>query len=94
MTYSQTLTRQTAIASINFYQNHISPHKGFSCPHRQYHGGLSCSEQVKQFLQYHSLGLALHLSLSRLRECSAASQSLRQTQVQGGCIVIPCCLPI
>ena len=37
-----------AVCSSVIYQKVISPVKGFSCAHRCRHGGLSCSEYVKQ----------------------------------------------
>jgi putative component of membrane protein insertase Oxa1/YidC/SpoIIIJ protein YidD len=40
----EALIGRSAIASLNTYQKYLSPHKGFSCPHRLAYGGDSCSE--------------------------------------------------
>jgi putative component of membrane protein insertase Oxa1/YidC/SpoIIIJ protein YidD len=82
---------QTAIASLNLYQQHLSPRKGFSCPHRLLHGKDSCSDYVKQILLTQDLGAALRLAPTRFKDCKAAAQAL---QGSGGCIVIPCCIPL
>ncbi len=85
------LTTRTAIASLNLYQKHLSPRKGFSCPHRLLHGKDSCSDYVKQILLTQDLWAALQLAPSRFKDCKAAAQTL---QASGGCIVIPCCIPL
>jgi putative component of membrane protein insertase Oxa1/YidC/SpoIIIJ protein YidD len=90
---SQSLTQQIATEAINLYQNHVSPYKGFSCPHRILHQGDSCSEYVKKLITEQSLISAIEGSLQRFRNCAEASKTL-QNQSSGGCIVIPCCIPI
>jgi len=35
---------------ISGYQQFLSPHKGFCCAHRAVHGGVSCSQAVKQLI--------------------------------------------
>ncbi|AFZ36693.1 hypothetical protein Sta7437_3185 [Stanieria cyanosphaera PCC 7437] len=90
---SQSLTQQIATEAINFYQQNISPYKGFSCPHRILHQGDSCSEYVKKLLTEQSLILAIEGSLQRFRDCAEASKTL-QNQSSSGCIIIPCCIPI
>jgi putative component of membrane protein insertase Oxa1/YidC/SpoIIIJ protein YidD len=84
---------QAAIASLNTYQKHLSPRKGFSCPQRLLHGGESCSDYVKTILTHQSLRQAIQLAPARFRACKTAAQTLSH-QAQGGCIVIPCCIPI
>ncbi|TVQ13934.1 MAG: membrane protein insertion efficiency factor YidD [Leptolyngbya sp. DLM2.Bin27] len=84
----------TAIASINLYRTHISPHKGFSCPHRLLHGDESCSDYVKGLLANQSLRAALQLAPQRFKACNAAAQTLKSQRAQGGCLIIPCCIPI
>jgi putative component of membrane protein insertase Oxa1/YidC/SpoIIIJ protein YidD len=92
----QPFANTVAINSISVYQKYISPHKGFSCPHRVLHGGDSCSDYAKRMLTTQNLTTALQLSLQRFKHCTAASQTLKTAHVNGGfrCIVIPCCLPI
>jgi putative component of membrane protein insertase Oxa1/YidC/SpoIIIJ protein YidD len=86
-------TRRTAINSIEFYQQHISPQKGFSCPNRILYGEKSCSEYVKNLLLRPDLTSVVQMSVQRFRSCSLAAQELR-SKSQGGCIVIPCCIPL
>ncbi|MEB3181441.1 MAG: membrane protein insertion efficiency factor YidD [Nostocaceae cyanobacterium] len=90
------LANTVAISSISIYQRYISPHKGFSCPHRLLHGGDSCSEYTKRMLTTQNLTTALQLSLQRFKNCTAASHTLKtaHANASSGCIVIPCCIPI
>jgi putative component of membrane protein insertase Oxa1/YidC/SpoIIIJ protein YidD len=84
---------QTAIASLNAYQKRLSPHKGFSCPHRLLHGGESCSDYVKRLLMNQNLKTAIKMAPQRFKACKIAAQ-IQIPQAEGGCIIIPCCLPI
>jgi putative component of membrane protein insertase Oxa1/YidC/SpoIIIJ protein YidD len=90
-----TLSRKIVIDSIAAYQTHISPRKGFACAHRILHGDESCSMYIKRILGEESLMSAIQLSRQRFKACFAANQTLKTTSgSSGGCIVIPCCLPI
>jgi putative component of membrane protein insertase Oxa1/YidC/SpoIIIJ protein YidD len=89
----ETFVTQAAIATLNTYQKHLSPRKGFSCPHRLLYGGDSCSEAIKQTLLQQNLSVALQNSPQRFRACKAAAQTLQQ-QAGSGCIIIPCCIPL
>ena len=84
---------QFAIASLDAYRTHLSPRKGFSCPHRLLHGGESCSDYVKRILTNQNLSAAIQLAPQRFQSCKTAAQTL-QHKAEGGCIVIPCCIPI
>ncbi|NJO94377.1 MAG: membrane protein insertion efficiency factor YidD [Hydrococcus sp. RM1_1_31] len=88
-----TVTRHSAIQSISLYQQYLSPKKGFSCPHRILHGGASCSQYVKNLLLDQNLESAVKMSIQRFRNCAKASRALRHQKVEGGCIIIPCCIP-
>lgn len=88
-----TLTRQTAIHSIQIYQRHLSPRKGYSCPHRVLYKEDSWSDYVKHLLMKRDLTSAIQMSVQRFRSCALAAQELK-LQNQGGCIVIPCCIPL
>ena len=89
------LARKIAIDAIATYKTYISPHKGFACPHRLVHGGESCSTYIKHLLGEESLMSAVQLSRQRFKACVAASYTLKATSASpGGCIVIPCCLPL
>src|SRR3954464_13667788 len=89
--------RNLALRLVDFHQRHISPRKGFSCPHRVLPGGLSCSQHTKLLLQTPGLPLwtVWRNSFLRLQECSDAASVL---EMAGGsrmrCYVIPCCLPL
>jgi putative component of membrane protein insertase Oxa1/YidC/SpoIIIJ protein YidD len=87
------IARQMAIASIEGYQTYISPYKGFSCPHSSLHGGESCSTYVKHLLGEQDLLSAMEGSVRRFQACHRASQTLK-ANASGGCLVIPCCIPI
>ena len=90
----ESFATQAAIASLNVYRTHISPRKGFSCPQRLLHGQESCSDYVKRILTEQNLSAAIQLAPQRFRACKAAAQTLKAQTAQGGCLVIPCCIPI
>lgn len=92
--YFEPLAKKTAINSIVAYQNYISPRKGFSCPHRLVHGGDSCSDYIKRMLTEQTLVEAVKSSLQRFKDCAHTSKTLKTTNSGGGCIVIPCCIPL
>jgi len=89
----ETVARYSAIQSIALYQQHLSPKKGFSCPHRMLHGDSSCSQYIKNLLLDQNLETVVKMSIQRFRDCAKASRALRYQKAQGGCIIIPCCLP-
>lgn len=94
MTSLELIARTIAVNSIDVYKAHLSPRKGFSCAHRVFYGGESCSTYVKSsLLGKASLISALAMSVQRFKACSSASYALRTTRADGGCIIIPCCLP-
>jgi putative component of membrane protein insertase Oxa1/YidC/SpoIIIJ protein YidD len=88
-----TIAKTAALYSIDVYKTHISPKKGFSCPHRLLHGGESCSDYVKRILTEQNLTAAVLSSVQRFKDCNLASQNL-QTTAGFRCIIIPCCLPL
>ncbi len=89
------LARKIAIDAIAAYKTYISPRKGFACAHRLVKGGESCSTYIKHLLGQETLMSAVQLSRQRFKACAAASYTLKATSSSsGGCIVIPCCLPI
>lgn len=90
----ESFSTQAAIAALNIYRRHISPRKGFSCPHGLLHGDESCSDYVKRILTNQNLSAAIQMAPQRFKACKAAAQTLKSQRAQGGCIVIPCCIPI
>ncbi|MGB7444313.1 MAG: membrane protein insertion efficiency factor YidD [Coleofasciculaceae cyanobacterium] len=91
----ESFATQTAIASLKTYQKHLSPRKGFSCPHRLLYGGESCSDYVKRtLLSEQKLSAAIKMAPQRFKACKFAAQTLQTSKAEGGCIVVPCCIPI
>ncbi len=64
------------ILNISVYQKLISPYKGFSCAHRVYHKGESCSEYIKDAIDTHGLKCAIPKIKDRLKNCRMAYLSL------------------
>lgn len=87
-------TAQTAMAFLGAYQKHLSPRKGFSCPHRLLHEGESCSDYVKNIMLNQDLKTTIKMASERFKACKMAAQTLKAPSSEGGCIVIPCCIPI
>jgi putative component of membrane protein insertase Oxa1/YidC/SpoIIIJ protein YidD len=96
-TYSlDLLARRGAIAGIEAYQRHLSPRKGFDCPHRVLYQSASCADYMKRVLERQSLAQAIQIAPRRFRACQQAATTLQSqmSRQDGGCIVIPCCIPI
>lgn len=90
----ESFASRAAIASLNSYQKYFSPRKGFSCPHRLLYGSESCSDYVKGILMNQDLKTAIQMAPQRFKACKIAAQNLKSLKAEGGCIVIPCCIPI
>ncbi|WP_035991019.1 membrane protein insertion efficiency factor YidD [Leptolyngbya sp. KIOST-1] len=84
---------KAAIASLNLYRTHLSPHKGFACPHGVLYGE-SCSDYVKRILSDQNFSAAIRQAPQQFRNCRLAAQTLQSRRAQGGCFIIPCCIPI
>lgn len=63
-------------AAITGYQRYISPYKGFCCAYRVKHGGMSCSEYVKQALLQHGIWRAIPIAKQRFGECKLAASAV------------------
>lgn len=74
--------KSIAIAAIKFYQKKISPHKGYSCAHRVYHGGDSCSQYVKNQIVSRGTWRGIGSLWNRSFECKAAAKILRLQRIQ------------
>ena len=61
---------------IRMYQRYISPYKGFRCAHRVLHGGASCSEFARLYVQEHSVWAMPSALRLRFRECRMAKETL------------------
>ena len=68
--------RQILLILISWYQNYLSPHKGFSCAHRVLHGGESCSCYIKRTILEQDLVTSISLTRQRFRACSSANEAL------------------
>lgn len=90
----ESLATQTTIASLDVYPTHVAPQKGFSCPHRLLHEGKFCSDYIKTILTEQSLSATVRPALQSFAACKAAAQTLTLQNAQGGCFIIPCCIPI
>jgi putative component of membrane protein insertase Oxa1/YidC/SpoIIIJ protein YidD len=73
-----TLSRSTAAMLITGYQKYLSPHKGFSCAHRVWHRGESCSQYTKRAIVERGLIAAIPLVRERFQECKVANERLQQ----------------
>lgn len=76
------LHRSFAVA-ITGYQRYISPYKGFCCAHRVKHGGMSCSEYVKQALLHHGAWRSIPVIKKRFKECKMAASELNAQRHSG-----------
>jgi putative component of membrane protein insertase Oxa1/YidC/SpoIIIJ protein YidD len=87
--------RASAIAVVEAYRRHVSPLKGFGCPHRLLYGGMSCSGYALTLLKSgEEFRGVLSSTLTRFDDCSRASIVLGQQNPRMRCYVIPCCFPV
>lgn len=70
--------RSTAVALIVGYQRWISPHKGYSCAHSAYHGGVSCSEWGRRAVLRTGVIQSIPLLVRRLKACRQAYNYLSE----------------
>jgi putative component of membrane protein insertase Oxa1/YidC/SpoIIIJ protein YidD len=63
------LARSLLLAAIRGYKRHVSPRKGFSCAHRVYVGGCSCSTLGLRAISRYGAWRGLGVLRLRLREC-------------------------
>lgn len=72
---------------IVWYQERLSPRKGWSCAHRVAYGGASCSAAVRALVARRGVAGAAVPTVVRLVACSQAAALLAETEVSGVC----CC---
>ena len=72
---------KTAISAIDWYQQRVSPRKGFSCAYRVKWGGESCSGAVKAAFASGVL-LGLGALIRQPAKCYAAAQALAEDASQ------------
>lgn len=74
--------RGAALKTIVFYQRYLSPLKGFHCAHRRLHGGLSCSEYVRQTIAAQGLRRSFPLCRERFEACRLSHETLKTLHQQ------------
>ncbi len=79
-----------AVGLIVIYQKAISPVKGFSCAHRYQHGGLSCSEYVKQIVLRKGIVSGYTEIRSRFRACKSAALEVHRKSPRNQMGVLDC----
>lgn len=79
-----------ALALIVIYQKAISPVKGFSCAHRYQHGGLSCSEYVKQVVLRKGIVSGYREIRSRFHACKSAALEVQRKSLRHQTGVLDC----
>jgi putative component of membrane protein insertase Oxa1/YidC/SpoIIIJ protein YidD len=80
----RTLVIQSTTYAIRDYQRYISPNKGFSCAHRNIHGGASCSEHFRLLVTSYGLSEAVPLFQRRLEDCQQAYKILTMSISEEG----------
>lgn len=79
-----------AVGLIVVYQKVISPLKGYSCAHRYRHGGLSCSEYVKQAVLRNGGASAYPDIRSRFQACKSAARDIHRQAPKNQTGVLDC----
>lgn len=73
--------------AVRWYQEVVSPRKGWSCAYRVAHGAESCSSAVRRIVRRRGLLRGVVPSVLQLAACYQAARLLSTTNVQGVC----CC---
>lgn len=83
-----------ALFCIRFYQQHLSPRKGFSCAYRVHTGKASCSALGYRAIRYWGVWRGLWVLRQRLINCGIThNRYCRKVQRQAGFIDSSCDLP-
>lgn len=67
---------RAALLSIELYQKHVSPYKGFACARRVHTGRSSCSQFASRTIRRHGLIRTLLLVPARGRACALSARML------------------
>lgn len=81
------LASRWADSAIGWYQERLSPRKGWGCAHRVAHGGASCSAAVRELVARRGVVRAARPTALRFLACWHAAQLLATSGVSGVC----CC---
>ena len=77
------LSTPIALLSISFYQQYLSPHKGWRCAYAALHGGPSCSEYAKEEMSRHGVLWGTLLLRNRFGDCREAAVVLAANPASG-----------
>lgn len=69
-----------ALRAIRFYQDYLSPHKGFSCAYRVHTGQESCSAYGYRVIERFGLQKGWRLLRRRMRACARVACDCRSAQ--------------
>ena len=92
------LGNRTLLTTINGYQRHLSPIKGFKCAAGQLYGDSTCSAAVKQIVQTQGFIDGLPAIQQQIKRCHQAARQLKsnpvlsqqaQPQVGAFCCILP-----
>ncbi|MBZ0104873.1 MAG: membrane protein insertion efficiency factor YidD [Sulfuricella denitrificans] len=72
-----------SVSAISFYQQKLSPHKGWCCAYRALTGEESCSEYAKLRIEHMGFFAAIPSVFERLRACGHAHVALMQQSKAG-----------
>ncbi len=72
------IPKQLALKSIEYYQETISPKKGYSCAYSAYYNDASCSSYCKQEIQKNGLFIGIFKTIGRLKKCKQASSKIKE----------------
>lgn len=70
--------KKIALLSIRFYQNFISPRKGFRCAYGVVNDTYGCSGHVKEIIDAHGLLKGIPLIKNQFKQCKQASIELKK----------------
>lgn len=88
------LTDTLAIKTIEAYQQHLSPIKGFKCAAGQLYGGTTCSGAVKNIVQKQGLISGLPAIYRQFSSCHQAAKTLATYPTQPMNAFCCCVLPL
>ena len=65
------MINKLAIIGISYYQQYISPHKGYCCAYKHYTGKSSCSEFTKESIKKYGIIKTFPLFKEQIKRCQA-----------------------
>jgi len=74
------MLNKVAILSIDYYQQNISPYKGYKCAYKYYTGEYSCSEFTKNCILKFGVVKSIPLFRERIEKCRVIYFSNKETK--------------